>query len=80
MIRDIETRREPLEALCRRFRVRRLDLFGSAVGDRFDPLSSDLDFLVEFEDLLPDLVLLSAVRNPYFRESIQRSRTLLYAA
>jgi predicted nucleotidyltransferase len=27
-----------------------------------------------------DLVVLSAVKNPYFRESIERSRTLLYAA
>ena len=27
-----------------------------------------------------DLVVLSAVKNPYLRESIERSRTLLYAA
>jgi uncharacterized protein len=38
-------------ALCRAHRVKRLELFGSAATDRFDPLSSDLDFLVEFEDL-----------------------------
>ncbi len=35
--------------LCRRFGVRRLDLFGSAATGHFDPASSDLDFLVEFE-------------------------------
>src|SRR5579864_509475 len=35
--------------LCRRFGVRRLDLFGSAAAGRFDPARSDLDFLVEFE-------------------------------
>jgi len=35
--------------LCRRFGVRRLDLFGSAATGRFDPEPSDLDFLVEFE-------------------------------
>jgi predicted nucleotidyltransferase len=35
--------------LCRRFRVRRLDLFGSAVRGDFDARRSDLDFLVEFE-------------------------------
>lgn len=40
-----------LPALCRRFHVRRLDLFGSAVTARFDPTRSDLDFLVEFENL-----------------------------
>jgi len=40
-----------LPALCRRFRVRRLDVFGSAAtGDGFDPARSDLDLLVAFED------------------------------
>ena len=36
--------------LCRLFRVERLDLFGSAATGEFDPSSSDLDFLIEFED------------------------------
>ena len=27
-----------------------------------------------------DLVMISAVKNPYFLESIEQSRTLLYAA
>jgi uncharacterized protein len=39
--------------LCRRFGVRRLDLFGSAATGRFDPERSDLDFLVEFEPMAP---------------------------
>lgn len=39
--------------LCRRYRVRRLALFGSAVRDDFDPRRSDFDFLVEFESLAP---------------------------
>jgi uncharacterized protein len=39
--------------LCRRFDVRRLDLFGSAATGRFDPARSDLDFLVEFEEMPP---------------------------
>ena len=38
-------------ALCRRYQVRRLELFGSAAGDRFDPQRSDVDFLVEFMPL-----------------------------
>jgi predicted nucleotidyltransferase len=42
-----------LWALCRRFHVRRLDLFGSAATGRFDPARSDLDFLVEFEPMPP---------------------------
>jgi predicted nucleotidyltransferase len=35
--------------LCRRFHVRRLDLFGSAARGDFDPERSDIDFLVEFD-------------------------------
>jgi len=42
-----------IEALCRRYHVKRLDLFGSALSDEFDPATSDLDFLVEFEDMAP---------------------------
>ena len=38
-----------IAALCRRFQVRRLDVFGSAAGVDFDPERSDADFLVEFE-------------------------------
>src|SRR5690348_7715857 len=49
MIEDIESHREELEALCRRFYVRRLDLFGSAARSDFDPEHSDVDFLVEFD-------------------------------
>jgi uncharacterized protein len=45
----VEAKLPALRALCRRFGVRRLDLFGSAATGRFDPARSDLDFLVEFE-------------------------------
>jgi predicted nucleotidyltransferase len=38
-----------IERLCRTFRVRRLDLFGSIVGDGFDASTSDVDVLVEFD-------------------------------
>ena len=54
MIADIALHREELQDLCRRFHVRRLDVFGSAArGEGFDPARSDLDFLVEFEPLQP---------------------------
>jgi uncharacterized protein len=91
-----------LAQLCRKFHVRRLELFGSAVGGGFSPDRSDLDFLVEFEPLpeggyadtffgfkdaleglfgLPvDLVIPSAIRNPYFRQSIEKCKAPLYAA
>ncbi len=48
MIELIESKRLELEALCRRFGVARLEVFGSAADGRFDPARSDLDFLVEF--------------------------------
>lgn len=47
---QIERHRSEIATLCRRYRVRRLDVFGSAArGDDFDPVHSDVDFLVEFE-------------------------------
>jgi predicted nucleotidyltransferase len=49
MIDQIHLHREELRALCQRFHVRRLDLFGSAARGDFDPEHSDIDFLVEFE-------------------------------
>lgn len=102
MVQLIADRAAELEQLCRRCRVLRLDVFGSATDpSRFGP-ESDLDFLVEFQpalvsgradayfDLLfgleelfgrpVDLVMQSAVANPYFRESVEESRELLYAA
>lgn len=45
----IDTQRQQLEELCRRFHVKRLDLFGSAAAGAFRSETSDLDFLVEFE-------------------------------
>jgi uncharacterized protein len=100
MQRHVERRRRELGELCRRYGVRRLELFGSAMGAGFDPDASDLDFLVEFDDRDPlafadryfglaeslerlferpvDLVMTSAVSNPYFLKDIAPSRTLLY--
>lgn len=43
----ISSRREDIAALCRRFGVQRLDLFGSAASGGFDPRRSDFDFLVD---------------------------------
>jgi uncharacterized protein len=39
--------------LCIRHRVQRLDVFGSVLTNRFDPVRSDLDMLVTFQDLPP---------------------------
>lgn len=48
MIADLTSHREEIGALCRRFGVVRLDVFGSAAREDFDPARSDIDFLVEF--------------------------------
>ena len=98
----IESNREELLSLCRRFHVKRLDLFGSAASDKFNPETSDLDFLVSLQEmdfgeyadayfgLLKglqelfdrdiDLVMDSAIKNPYFRQEVAKTRMLLYAA
>lgn len=39
---------DALEALCRRYQVRELSIFGSALRDEFRP-DSDIDLLVQFE-------------------------------
>jgi hypothetical protein len=103
MISLIENNYEAIKDLCVKFRVRRLELFGSAIDDEnFDPENSDIDFLVEFQPLKQgeyadtyfgllealeslfdrhiDLVMVRAVKNPYFLEVINRSRKVLYAA
>lgn len=50
MIAQVERKQDQLAALCRKYGVRQLDLFGSAATeDEFDPARSDLDFLVEFD-------------------------------
>ncbi len=53
--------RPALEQLCRRFHVQRLGAFGSATDTaRFND-NSDLDFLVEFEEMPP-----AAYADAYF--------------
>ncbi|MCA1780520.1 MAG: nucleotidyltransferase family protein [Xanthomonadaceae bacterium] len=49
MLKEIETHREQIAELCRRYGVKRLELFGSAARGRdFQPGHSDIDFLVDF--------------------------------
>jgi predicted nucleotidyltransferase len=45
----IARHRAGISAICQRYRIRRLDIFGSAArADDFDAAHSDADFLVEF--------------------------------
>ena len=87
--------------LCRRYGVARLELFGSATTDAFDPERSDLDFLVDFDESPAnlfhryfglkeslealyerriDLVMITALQNPYFIASVNKTRQVVYAA
>lgn len=102
MVGLIEEYQAGLVALCRQYRVARLEVFGSAATGEDFGAESDVDFLVEFQPLEPvahadayfdlwfalqdllgrevDLVEASAVRNRYFAQSLNESRTVLYAA
>ena len=49
----LDQKRKEVIALCRRAGARRLDAFGAVVRADFDPLRSDLDFLVAFDNTAP---------------------------
>ena len=49
----LENHKEDLVSLCQEFKVSKLYAFGSVVSERFNPLSSDLDFWVEMLELIP---------------------------
>jgi predicted nucleotidyltransferase len=54
MIELVKNNSKALTSLCERYNVKHLELFGSALtGKDFDPESSDIDFLVEFQPLEP---------------------------
>ena len=81
MISFIEENYESLKRLCKQYRVKRFEVFGSALtGEGFDPENSDLDFLVEFLPLQPGehadayFGLLEALQD-LFRRSIDLVET-----
>jgi predicted nucleotidyltransferase len=98
----VQAKVEALVALCNERGVRRLALFGSAASGSFNPTSSDLDFIVEFQPVSPaqhadnyfglqedlerlfgvpiELVEPGPIHNPYFRQAIEKTQVLLYAA
>ncbi|MBI2297034.1 MAG: nucleotidyltransferase domain-containing protein [Betaproteobacteria bacterium] len=102
MLKEIERRKSEIQTLCRRFGVRRLDLFGSAALDGGTPQMGDLDFLVDLGDLPPkeyaeayfglrealerpftrpvDPVTAPGIRNPFFKQRLEQTRSMLYAA
>jgi uncharacterized protein len=70
MIDLIEQHRAELQELCRRYRVKKLEVFGSAADGAWDRVRSDLDFLVEF---LPDQDLGPWLRHYFdFKDQLER--------
>jgi len=51
----IESKMTELRALCEKYHVARLELFGSATTDQWDPQTSDFDFLVTFNKPAPGM-------------------------
>ena len=49
----IQSRLNEVSTLCAKHHVHRLALFGSALSERFDLATSDLDVLVEFQPMHP---------------------------
>jgi predicted nucleotidyltransferase len=64
----ITENREAIAALCDRFGVDALDVFGSVVSGAFKEGSSDVDFIVRFADTSPGL----ANRYLDFSEALER--------
>ena len=50
MIPLITQHSDDVAEICRRHHVKRLELFGSAATGDFNPDTSDIDFLVEFDE------------------------------
>ncbi|MBK5221640.1 MAG: nucleotidyltransferase domain-containing protein [Acidimicrobiia bacterium] len=49
MIEEVAGQVDEIEVLCRRFGVRRLDVFGSAASSDSNGRANDVDFLVELD-------------------------------
>ena len=73
MIALIAENKDKIAEICCAYRVRRLDLFGSAASGDFNPETSDIDFIV-------DLGGMSAVCPSDSFASRTRSRLSLVAA
>lgn len=101
MIKLIQSKKRDLERLCKKYDVKTMYVFGSAVSDNFNQ-SSDIDFLISFKEIpfdkytdnffelhekleelfhrKVDLITERSLSNPYFIESIENTKQLLYAA
>lgn len=96
---DLASYRDRIIHLCKKLRVKELELFGSATRADFTQ-ESDIDVLVTFqgkEKLFDryfelkegleqifgrrvDVIMPAAIKNPIFREQVEKERTIIYAA
>lgn len=67
MIDLITNNLQPIAGICETYGVARLEVFGSAATDAFDPERSDIDLIVTFADESPGL----ARRFVDFAESLE---------
>ena len=75
------THESEIRELCARLGVRRLEVFGSAVTDKFDAARSDFDFLYEFNDPQgPDLATRFFELKEGLEAALGREVDLVYAA
>jgi predicted nucleotidyltransferase len=51
---EIQTKRDKIITLCQKHKVLRLFVFGSASNERFDPETSDIDFIAELANMPPE--------------------------
>ena len=98
----IKKNKAALENICKTLKIRKFFVFGSAVSDKFTD-SSDLDFLISFDENLPpqeysnnyfslhyrlrelfnreiDVITERSLSNPYFIESVNETKELVYEA
>jgi len=50
---EIETKIDKLVVICEKYKVNKIFVFGSIVKGNFNPKTSDVDLIVELEDLPP---------------------------
>lgn len=92
--------RDKIAQICRKFGIKKLEFFGSAVSGEFGE-DSDIDCVIEFDESEGnhfhryfdfkealetlferevDVVVGSAMRNPYFKAEVESTKKLVYAA
>jgi len=101
MLMLTEHSKRELQALCEKYDVKTMHVFGSACTSKFNE-SSDVDILISFKEISfekytdnyfdlhrqleklfdrkVDLITENSLSNPFFIESVEETKQLLYAA